>query len=251
MSSLANANFPAGYTYAFCRPRFFVSVKVHEVARNLLGKAQTRGTYGKLSLIDSSLATLHSKILKKEWNEAFTILSALTLFNEVEDDWPMLDDGKRVALTNKVYGASLVTVLRALKKEGRLDILNFPALETTLREAAGWGGLMKDISCNSDYDLVCKAVGARLFQKSEADIASEKARQDAWLASRSQEDQDEFHRMMREEAEDEEDEDEGDESEPWHSGGSEFDEDVKSKDFDLSRVWKEYKAYLDLIPGRR
>ncbi|KAJ7498661.1 hypothetical protein FB451DRAFT_1016821, partial [Mycena latifolia] len=201
--------------------------------------------YGKLALIDSTLALLHSKILKKGWDDAFTILEALTLFNEMESYWPMCDDGTRVVLTNKVYGACLVTVLHALKKDSRLNASHLPGLETTLRQAAKWGEEMKSISCNSDYDLVCKAVGARLFQKSEADIASEKARLDGWLASRTKEEQDEFHRRVQEDAEDE-DEEEEDESEPWHSGGSEVDEDAKNNDFVLPRIWKEYKDYLDL-----
>ncbi|KAJ7180371.1 hypothetical protein C8R43DRAFT_399368 [Mycena crocata] len=238
----------AGHTYAFLRPKLFVSVKTEKVAKDLLEKAsKSRGTSGKLAVIDSALATLHSKIIKKDWDGAFMILAALTLFNEFEDYWPMWDDGKRIELTNKAYGASLVTVLHALKKDGRLDVSHFPGLETTLKGAATWGEEMKSISCNSDYDLVCKAIGARLFRKSEADVASEKARLDAWLATRSQEEQGEFYRMIQEEAEDPngEDSDEEDESEPWHSGGSELEEDMKRKDFVLARVWKDYRDYLD------
>ncbi|KAJ7129392.1 hypothetical protein C8R44DRAFT_872666 [Mycena epipterygia] len=243
---------PEGYTYAFLQPRCFVSVKAEKFARDILDKAKTRGAYGQLALVDSALGTLHSKIAKKDWDGAFTILEALTLFNEFESDWPTVDDGERVDLTNKVYGASLVTVLRALKKDGRLDVSHFPGLETTLRKAAEWGELMKSISCDSDYDLVCKALGARLFQKTEADITSEKARLDAWLASRSQEEQAEFHRMVQEKAEDEDEDEEDESTEPWHAGGSEVDEDVKNKDFVLSRVWKQYKDYLDLkVPASR
>ncbi|KAJ7653480.1 hypothetical protein B0H17DRAFT_1147069 [Mycena rosella] len=239
---MSDAIFPADHTYAFLRPQFFVSIKGEKIAQDLLEKAETRGAYGKLALIDSMLAMLHSKILEKDWDGAFTILEALTVFNEMEAYWPMCDDGKRVLLTNKVYGASLVTVLRALKTEGCLDVLHFPGLETTLRHAAQWGEEMKSISCDSDYNLVCKAIGARLFQKSEADIISEKARLDAWLTRRTKEERDEFNRMVLEKAEDEEEEEEG----PWHAGGSELEEDVKNNDFVFPRVWKEYKDYLDL-----
>ncbi|KAJ7094521.1 hypothetical protein B0H15DRAFT_829887 [Mycena belliarum] len=241
------ATFPADHTYAFLRPKYFVSVKAEKIATDLLEEADTQDAYGKLALIDTTLATLHAKISENSWPDAFALVAALTLFNEIESYWPMCDDGKRVVLTNKVYGASLVTVLRALKHDGRLDAAHFPGLETTLRQAAAWGAEMKGISCESDYDLVCKAIGARLFQKSEADIAAEKARLDGWLASRTEEERREFHRQVEEDAEDEdEDEDEGDEK-PWHAGGSELDEDAANDDFDLSRVWKAYKAYLDLI----
>ncbi|KAJ7832331.1 hypothetical protein B0H14DRAFT_2592133 [Mycena olivaceomarginata] len=127
---------PAGYTYAFLQQKYFVSTKAEKMAKNLIGEADSLRIYGKLALIDSTLTTLHSKIVKKDWDSAFPILEALAPFNEMEDDWPMCDDGKRVELTNKVYGASLVTVLLALKKDGRLDVSHFPSLETPLLEAA-------------------------------------------------------------------------------------------------------------------
>ncbi|KAJ6539614.1 hypothetical protein B0H19DRAFT_1269914 [Mycena capillaripes] len=239
---------PPGYTYAFLQPKYFVSIKGEKMAKNLIAEANFLRIYAKLALIDNTLAILHSKIVKKDWDAAFPILETLALFNEMEDDWPMCDDGKRVELTNKVYGASLVTVLRALKKDGRLDVSHFPSLETVLREAADWGSEMKSIGCESDYDLVCKATGARLFQKSAADAATEeKARLDAWLASRSQEERDEFQKMRREEAEDPngEDSDEEEDAGLWHAEGNESEEDMKHDDFVLSRVWKEYKDYLD------
>ncbi|KAF7352557.1 hypothetical protein MVEN_01221000 [Mycena venus] len=238
------ATFPAGYTYAFLNPKYFVSTKTEQITENLLKEAKSHRGNGKLDVIDSALTTLHSKIVKKDWDGAFLILEALLIFNECEDYWPMSDDGKRVELINKVYGASLVTVLRALQKAGYLDVTHFPSLETLLKEATKWCEVMKSISCQSDYDLVCKAIVARLFSKSAADEVAEKTRLTAWVASRSQEERDEFHRIAREAAEDEDEEDSDDEEGPWHAGGSELDEDVKNNDFVLSRVRKEYKDYL-------
>ncbi|KAJ7044610.1 hypothetical protein C8F04DRAFT_1026939 [Mycena alexandri] len=233
---------PPGYTYAFLRQKSFASTKAEKIAAEMLEEAETLRNRGKLALIEKSLATLHSKIVKKDWNGAFVVLEALSLFNELDGDWPMCDDGKHIVLTNKVYGASLVTVLRALKKDARLDASHFPSLETLLRSAADWGDAMKSICCPSDYDLVCKAIGARLFPESAADVDAKKARLDAWLASCTEQERVIFHRKVRDAAEDEDEEEE--EEGPWHAGGSELDEDVKDNDFVLPRVWKEYKDYL-------
>ncbi|KAJ6628903.1 hypothetical protein B0H10DRAFT_1777337 [Mycena sp. CBHHK59/15] len=234
---------PQGYTYAFLRPRCFLSVKAENITKGLLESAEDRGPYGKLALIDNALNILHAEILKKEWDEAYTLLAALTLFNEIESYWPMCDDGKRVVLTNKVYGAALVTVLRALKKDGRLDASHFPGLETTLRQAADWGESMKEISCKSDYDLVCKAIGARLFTKTAAEVASEKARLERWISSRSQEEQEAIREIIQDDEEDEEDDEEGEPPTPWYAGET-VNEDTKNNDFVLSRVWKDYNEYL-------
>ncbi|KAJ7682524.1 hypothetical protein DFH06DRAFT_1314727 [Mycena polygramma] len=247
----ATAVCPAGYTYAFLEPKYFFSTKAEKMTKTLLTEAQTLRPLGILDLIDSTLITIHSKIVRKDWDSAFTTLEVLTLFNEFEDDWPMYDDGRRVELTNKLYGTSLVTVLRALKTDDRLDVSHFPSLETLLRQAAEWGANMKSIGCESDYDLVCKAIGARLFPTSPTDVAAkEKARLDAWLASRSQEERDEFDRMRRREAEDDDEEDSDDEDAgPWHAGGSDVDEDMKNSDLLLPPVWKEYNDYLH--PAKR
>ncbi|KAJ7639085.1 hypothetical protein FB45DRAFT_740753 [Roridomyces roridus] len=233
----------ATHTYAFHNSRYFVSKRGEKMANELVEEADSCGTSGKLALIDGALATLHTQIIEKNWDDAFVVLEALTLFNEMEDYWPMYDDGRRVALTNKAYGASLVTVLRALKQQNRLDMSSFPSLETLLRETCQWGAAMKDISCKSDYDLVCKAIGMRLFQK--PDTKSDEARLESWLASISPEERVAFEQRKQdaEEDEDEEDEDSG----PWHSGGSVLDEDMESGDFDLPTVWTEYKTCL----GRR
>ncbi|KAJ7490308.1 hypothetical protein B0H11DRAFT_2400961 [Mycena galericulata] len=195
------------YTYAFLDPRYFVSITAEQMAKGLLGKVESRGTYGKLASIDSTLAALHSKILKKDWDSAFTILEALILVNHIEDDWPSI---------RRVSGD------RSTRPEDGSPprCLAFSQPRDNLEGGGRLGEQMKGIGCSSDYHLVCKAIGARLFQKSVADVASEKARLDAWLACRSQEEWDEFHRMRQEEAEDldGEDSDEEDEAEPWHSG---------------------------------
>jgi hypothetical protein len=153
------------------------------------------------------------------------------------------DDGDRVHITDKVYGASLVAVLRALKKEERLNVANFPSLETLLKTAANLGSAMKGVDAESNYHLVCKAIGRRLFaNKLPEVIAVEKARLEEWIHSLDKEIQGRIREKMEEEAS------EGHVGMPWYHGGNASDEDEKDKNYTLSRVWKEYKAYLSLAP---
>lgn len=44
--------------------------------------------YGLLDLVDKSLSSLHSKILKKKWDECVVTIEALTVFNDLESWWP-------------------------------------------------------------------------------------------------------------------------------------------------------------------
>ena len=161
----------------------------------------------------------------------------------------MIDDGEQTWLTDRVYGASLVTVLRALKKEGRLDVEHFPSLEFLLREGARWG---KNMPCRRiDYDAVLRGIGERLFaNKSAETLALEKARVEEWMKTLSEEDQEEIRKEMEGDDSDEEDEEEvaEEDEKPWWNEGTAY-EDFKSTDLTLSRVWKEYRDHLRMYPS--
>ena len=153
----------------------------------------------------------------------------------------MCDDGERVEITNKVYGAAVVTLLRALDKDGRLDVTHFPALEYFLRHVVEWCGEKKKMSGGPDYDLVCKAIGRRLFQnKSEECVAIEKARLEEWIKGLKTEVQAEVREGIKEMEKEHQ-------KKPWYAGGTSSDEQDKDRDFVLSRVWKEYKGYLATV----
>jgi hypothetical protein len=160
------------------------------------------------------------------------------------------DDGERVDLTDKVYGASLVTVLRALNNEGRLDAMNFPSLETTLRLATEWGLMMKEMSYTPPYYLVCKVIGKRLFRhKSKHVLALEKARLAEWVSSHDADERRLLKKNIRKERRDAvAAAEEGRVQKRWYSGAGDFDEDEKDRDFVLSGVWKKYKDYLRNVP---
>lgn len=152
----------------------------------------------------------------------------------------MCDDGDRVEVTNAIYGALLVTTLRALVTEGKLDASHFPSLESFLKGASEWGRAMKGLSCDSDYDLVCQAIAWRLFRdKSAEDVAFETARIAEWLNSLSP-----TQRKQMERDVDDDDEAKG----FWFEKGKKHDENMKDKAFTVSRTWKEYRDHLKSCP---
>lgn len=155
----------------------------------------------------------------------------------------MVHDGKRVELTDKVFGASLVTVLRALKAENRLDVEHFPSLETLLQTASEWGIAMHGM-CMGEYYKVLNGIGGRLFKdKSQETVELEKARVAEWISTLPPEEEEEKETSGG----DEDQGDEGENSVPWFEAKG-ADEAYSSRDFTLSRVWKEYKAYLRECP---
>lgn len=158
------------------------------------------------------------------------------------------DDGDRVSYTNKVYGASLITVIRALQAESRLDPTHIPNLDTVLRMAAQWGHAISRMGVDkTDYHCVCKGIGKRFFSGKEDELkALNQSRIEAWLEKLGVEERKEIRESIKE-AEEEEEEDES--TEPWYSG-SDADEEDEDDNYILSRVWKEYKAYLAEVPTK-
>ncbi|KAF9464237.1 hypothetical protein BDZ94DRAFT_1256618 [Collybia nuda] len=257
---------PKGYT--FLVPNCMVLDTADALYQDLCKKADNRCpdffnmyiyndyfSYGTLDLIDSTLSTVHGKVIKKDWSTAFNLLEAVTLFISASDQWTNCDDGERVKLTNKVYGSLLVTVLRALKKADRLDTTHFPSLEYLLRNAADWGDEMDSMSCPSNYNRICRAIGWRLFNgKLEENQILEKGRFVEWKNKLSQEELEQLKAGGADnddDGEDEDDEDDVDNSSKkiWYNKGKDEDEDAKYKDLVLSRLWKEYKDHLRGFPN--
>ncbi|KAL0949293.1 hypothetical protein HGRIS_009371 [Hohenbuehelia grisea] len=254
MSANQRSTIPPGYT--FFDSKTFMSVEGKEILLGMLHKAEDRSpdahdmyiyndfaAYGSLDLVDKALIAIHNKLVKKMWDDAYHLMEALTVFNNCDVDWPTCDDGDRVRITHKAYGALFVTLLRGLKNAGRLQTSNgYASLETMLRLGAEWGDFMRGIDCKSDYDKVCQAIGKRLFaDKKGGDIALEEARVAEWKKSLSEE--------ARKDLEAQENDDDEEESEPWFSGIGDYSEDAKSSDFELARVWKKYKTCVSDSPN--
>ncbi|KAL1743658.1 hypothetical protein HDZ31DRAFT_64850 [Schizophyllum fasciatum] len=252
---------PEGYT--FLNPSTMISTKGKELTVQLFDDADKRDpdmhdmyiyndffAHGCLDLIDKRLSTLHTRIVKKDWPLCMSYLEALTIFMLRSDAWGMADDGGRVDVTAKAYGASLITVLRALKKEGQLNTDAYPALDYLLKSAASLGSCLRGINAGSDFDGVCKGIGKRLFgNASRQELrALHVARREEWIAQLEGEMRAQVEAAMKDD--DDEDSDAEEEEKPWWDGGEEGWEDVKDEDFVLSRVWKEYKAYLSDVPTK-
>ncbi|TRM67005.1 hypothetical protein BD626DRAFT_566052 [Schizophyllum amplum] len=255
------AALPDGYT--FLNPSSMISKTGKELTIQLFDEADKRDpdlhdmyiyndffAYAVLDLIDKRLSTLHTQIGKKDWRVCVSQLEALTVFMLRTNAWGMADDGERVRLTGTVYGACLVTVLRGLKKAGELNTDAYPALEYLLKPAAELGDSLRGIDAGSDFDLVCKGIGQRLFgSQSRTEMrALHLARRTAWMETLDGEEK----KLMEEAFADPDaiDSDEEQEEKPWWDGGKEGAEDVDDEDFVLSRVWKEYKGYLADVPTK-
>jgi hypothetical protein len=150
-------------------------------------------------------------------------------------------------MTNKAYGAILVTTLRALNKEGMLNTASYPALETLLAAAADVGDAANSMGCDCDYAEVCKAIGWRLFRnKSAEEKALEDARVEEWKAGL---DEKALKAFERKDDDDEDKDDDDDNENPWWKDGKNFNENVRNTDFTLSRIWPEYREIVRESPS--
>lgn len=91
---------------------------------------------------------------------------------------------------NMAFPVDRITVLRALKKAGRLDADNFPSLETVLRLATGFGEAISGMSGQyppTEYHRVLKGIGRRLFHgKSDPEKEREAKMVEEWIKGLSQ-----------------------------------------------------------------
>ncbi|KAJ3531510.1 hypothetical protein NM688_g7564 [Phlebia brevispora] len=249
---------PDGYT--FMNPFTMVSTNAANRFDELVEKMDNRNpdcfdmyiyndyfNYGTLDIVDKELSTIHTKIIKKKWDEAYALLEGLTAFFDLSGcSWPMIDDGEQTELTDRVYGASLVTVLRALKKENRLSPEHFPSLETILKLATEWS---KGMPQSLDYHTVLQGIGKRLFKdKSAETLALEKARVEEWIDGLPKEDRKRVREMIKEQKEEDKELYGKNKKKEWWDNDRAW-EDDDDTDLTLSRVWKDYKAHLREYPN--
>ncbi|KAL4249125.1 hypothetical protein ABKN59_005765 [Abortiporus biennis] len=261
MASSSRASLiPTGYT--FMNPKIMVSKKAEDMIRTLMEKLDKRDpdafglyiyndffNYAQLDLVDHELSSIHAKIQRKEWSEAFYQLEALTVWTDLAAlSWPMADDGDRSILTDKVYGACLVKVLVSLEAEKLLSIDHFPNLETVLRLASEWAEAFPEPGL---YRKVINGIGKRLFGNKSTTVKElEKARVDEWISTLSENDQKELREVMKEQEEDA-DEDMVDDETFWGTiKDDEADENVDDDELSLYKIWKEYKEYLLECPTK-
>ncbi|RXW21964.1 hypothetical protein EST38_g3917 [Candolleomyces aberdarensis] len=198
--------------------------------------------YATLDLVEKTLKNLHSKVTKKNWNDAYPILEGLTVFIGLFGDWTQCDDGDLVKLTIKTYGALAVAVLRGLKKDNKLDQASFPSLESLLHAIVDTAEMLDED--DADYAMVARGIARRLFKdKTEADFALEQKQREEWLATiTDEEDRNELTPIIQDMAK------ENGVAEPWYMKGDVLSEDKRISSLSLTPVWKEYKSHLADVP---
>jgi hypothetical protein len=159
------------------------------------------------------------------------------------------DDSQRVSLTNKLFGACLVTVMRALQNEDRLDAGHIPNLDSLLKMVVDLGTLLNGVSDRVCYDSVCKAIGNRMFAGKDDELkALHFARREAWLDSLSVEESSAIREAIKEDyiLDDEEDEEE---KEPvWYLGANPAHEFHEDDNLLVPYIWEKYEAHLVNAP---
>ncbi|KAF9534768.1 hypothetical protein CPB83DRAFT_866135 [Crepidotus variabilis] len=201
--------------------------------------------YAILDLIDTTLTSLHTKVVTKKWKDAFSILEALVMFASYEDIWTQCDDGQRAVHTFKALGSLCVTLLRKIDEADELDPEHYPSLESVLKNMVDFCRSFKDLS--GKYGHVCKAIARRIFKdKSPADYKLEITRLQEWAAGLEDKEmkktiQAEIKKMTKNKA--------GSKAKTaWYSTGEVIDENDNRPDFKFTGVWKRYRDYLSECP---
>ncbi|KAJ2931715.1 hypothetical protein H1R20_g5504, partial [Candolleomyces eurysporus] len=218
-----------------------ITQKGHDIAEELRVKAEDFFPYATLDLVEKTLKNLHSKLTKKNWNDAYPILEGLTVFIGLFGDWTQCDDGHLVTLTIKTYGALAVAVLRGLKKDNKLDQASYPSLESLLHGIVDLAETLdKD---DADYAMVARGIARRLFKdKTDADFALEQKQREEWLETiTDEEDRNELTPIIQDMAKE-------NGAEPWYMEGDVCSEDKKISSLSLTPIWKEYKSHLAGVP---
>lgn len=244
---------PPGYTFANLDT--MITEKGKELADELMKKADGRNPeafdmyvyndfygYGVIDLIDDTLATLNTKNAKKNYDDAYPLLEAVTLFMDEESyAWTGIDDGDHVRITNKAYGALAVAVMRGLKKTGRLSKESFPSLECLLRNIIEIGDMLDGVGCESEYRLPIRAIARRLFKdKTKEDFALEQKQREEWVKGiKDKEVKKKLTSALKDLVKEMKEE-----TEPWYMKGPILDEDRRNSEYSLNPVYKEYKAFL-------
>lgn len=163
-----------------------------------------------------------------------------------------VDDGDRVIATENVFGALLVTTIRALES-AEPPIFNedaIPNLESALMSIAGWG----EGSCNMEYTKVIRGYGKKLFgaRTPEERTALRETRKESYEA---------FVKGMSErerkkrgdkvpggsdddeggEDEDDDGEENDEDQEPWFGNAKAKDAGINNASFRMTAAWKSYK----------
>lgn len=150
-----------------------------------------------------------------------------------------MDDGERIVVTEKAYGAVVVATARGLESAGLLNEEAVPNLERTIEHIAVWGE-----TDNPAYSKVLKGYGKKLFGTRTAEERKHLrlARNVAYRDFARSISEDERNRRGDSLPEGDEKEDKGvaEVDKPWFGKAKAKDADLKDNSLRLPSVWKEY-----------
>ncbi|TFY70326.1 hypothetical protein EVG20_g2688 [Dentipellis fragilis] len=214
--------------------------------------------YAILDLVDRTLSSIHTLVVKKKWLDAFYAIVALTYFMDMNTEWLQIDNGERVDLTNQAYSALVVKTLHSLAAADPplLNEATLPDLEGALKAIAQWAEDMDGL-VGGPYGVVAKGYGKKLFGERTAEEhkrikeAQDKAYEryvgslsDAQREERGDLTPEERKAMLSAQDDEDEEKDEG----VWFDGASADDVNTKDDSFKITPVWKAYKECIASFP---
>ena len=164
-----------------------------------------------------------------------------------------VDDGERVIITDKIYGALLITTIRALESAGTFNEENIPNLEVCLELIADWGDAF-GTDLRSKYPKVIKGLGKTLFgtrtEEERKSMGEKKTKAyDEFVKNLSDEEREKRGDISPGEEEDDEEEDEDEDEDedekkekgPWYGKAKAADASFSHSSFKFTPIWREYK----------
>ncbi|KAG8809653.1 hypothetical protein FRB91_009685 [Serendipita sp. 411] len=217
--------------------------------------------YAVFNIVNRVIDSIYRKAAKKQWIESWDTLTALAIFIDTFPDFMNIDDGELVIAADKVFGALVVKVLKALAPEfAEKGESEFPDLESCLRQMANVGENSSGFD-GGQYTQIIKNYARHLFGRrteEEREARAERIKRAYQKfykalpkdekkefadpsAPKGKEDEDKGDEDEEDGWEDEEDEEDEKDAGPWFGKPKAQDVNYKIQSFPLDRAWKTYR----------
>ncbi|ODQ50133.1 hypothetical protein SAICODRAFT_62224, partial [Saitoella complicata NRRL Y-17804] len=254
-----------GYTWP--NRHLMVSKKASEQIEALLQQSDNRNPdfhdmyvyndfhgYGVCHLIVSELKKIHKALSGKEQDidEAWILLESLVVLMETESGWSMVDDPDLPYGIVSVLCSAIMTVVNALKEQGKFNRESIPNVEHVLRTAYFCGPL-EDFDGGPGENWLnaiiflkeIKKIVREELEPTDEVKEQEKKWYEAWKTALN-----EKTRKAIEKAEEEDgDEDEGNREDEWYLSGDEADAPApKAATFKFTTWYNKLQKHLKEVP---
>ncbi|BFZ65088.1 hypothetical protein YB2330_006251 [Saitoella coloradoensis] len=261
------SDFPEGYTWP--NRHLMVSRKAAEQIEALLQQSDNRNPefhdmyvyndfhgYGVCHLIVSELKKIHKALSGKEQDidEAWTLLESLVVFMETEGAWSMVEDADLQWGIGSGVCSAMMTVVNALKEQGRLNRECIPNVEHVLR-IAHFCGPLGDFDGGPDGNWLnvniflreIKQIVREELEPTDEVKEQEKKWYEAWKAAQHEKIRKAIERAQEEDGDG--DEDEGNREDEWYLPGNEADAPApKATTFKFTTWYNKLQKHLKEVP---